>query len=75
MKIKEYLIGTFVGNAIRNHGSRHPHFLHYVRRFIIMEAIIVLLMAAYVEIGHDKGWKRADVWYTCLRTHKHFPWQ
>lgn len=34
-----------------------------------------MLMAAYIEIGYDKGWKRADVCYTCLHTHKHFPWQ
>lgn len=75
MKIKEYLIEAFDGDDIRNHELRYPRFWHYVKLFVIVEAITVLLIAAYIEIGHEKGWKRADVWYTCLHTHKHFLWQ
>lgn len=75
MKIKEYLIEAFDGEDIRNHELHHPCFWHYVKQFVIVEATTVLLMVAYIEIGHDKGWKRADVWYTCIHTHKHFPWQ
>lgn len=75
MKIKEYLIETLDGEDIRNCELRHPRFWHYVKQFIIMEIIIVLFMAAFIEIGHDKGWKRAEVWYTCVHTHQHFPWQ
>lgn len=75
MKIKEYLIEAFGGEDIRNHELRHPRFWHYVKQFVIVETITVILTMAYIEVGHDKGWKRADVWYTCLHTHKHFPWQ
>lgn len=75
MKIKEYLVEAFDGENINNHGLRHPRFWHYVKIFTIVEIITVLLMSAYIEIGHDKGWKRADVWYTCTHTHHHFPWQ
>lgn len=38
-------------------------------------AITDILMFGYIEFGHDRGWKRADVWYTCIHTHNHFPWQ
>lgn len=74
MKIKEYLIEVFDGEDICNYELRHPRFWHYVKQFIIVEIITVLIMTAYIEIGHDKGWKRAEVWYTCLHTHIHFPW-
>lgn len=75
MKIKEYLIEAFDGEDIRNHELCYPRFWHYVKLSVIVEAITVLLMAAYIEIGHDRGWNRAEVWYTCLHTHKHYPWQ
>lgn len=75
MKIQDYLIEAFEGENISNQELRHPRFWHYVKQLIIAEAITVLLMAAYIEIGHERGWKRADTWHTCLHTHKHFPWQ
>lgn len=75
MKIKEYLVEAFEGEDICNYELRHPRFWHYVKQFIIVEIITVLIMTAYIEIGHNKGWNRAAVWYTCLHTHKHFPWQ
>ena len=75
MNNKQFLTELFTDEELKNHGLRHPRFWHFVKQFVIVEIITVLLMAAYIEIGHDKGWKRADVWYTCLHTHKHFPWQ
>lgn len=75
MKIKEYLIETFNGEDVRGYNLHHPLFWQFVMKFIIIQALTVALMTAYIEIGHDKGWKRADVWYTCLHTHQHFPWQ
>lgn len=75
MNNKQFLTELFTDEEFSNHGLRHPRFWHYVKQFIIVEAITVLLMSAYIEIGHDRGWKRADVWYTCIHTHHHFPWQ
>lgn len=43
--------------------------------YLIIQLLVIAATIAYIEIGHDKGWKRADVWYTCLHTHHHFPWQ
>ena len=27
---------------------------------------------AYIYIGNEKGWPRAERWYECLTTHHHF---
>ena len=75
MTIKETLIDLFEGEEVKNSELKHKKFWRFMIRFVIIQALCVILMMAYIEIGHDKGWKRADVWYTCLHTHNHFPWQ
>lgn len=55
--------------------SNGAYLWHLPRLFACSFAISVVVMLGYVEIGHDKGWKRADIWHTCLHTHHHFPWQ
>lgn len=75
MRIKEYLIELFEYENKSDPELRHPRFWHFVKQFIIVEVITVLLTVAYIEIGHDKGWKRASTWCTCIHTHHHFPWQ
>jgi len=44
-------------------------------KYLIAQVLVAVMMFAYIELGHDKGWMRADVWYTCIHTHHHFPWQ
>lgn len=72
---KQYLTDIFDNAEDLDYKLKHKRQWIFLVRFAIIELLVVLLMAAYIEIGHDKGWKRADVWYTCLHTHKHFPWQ
>ena len=75
MDIKSALKEIFNDEEALNYKTTHSRFWHMVRNFLICCAICDLLMIAYIEIGHDKGWKRADVWYTCIHTYHHFPWQ
>ena len=75
MKLKEYFIELFEYDNKSNQELRHPRFWHFVKQFIIVELVTMMLMAAYIKIGHDQGWKRASAWYTCIHTHHHFPWQ
>ena len=74
MKLKEYFIELFEYDNKSNQELRHSRFWHFVKQFIIVELVTIMLMAAYIKIGHDKGWKRASTWYTCIHTHHHFPW-
>ena len=69
MDIKSALKEIFNDEEALNYKTTHSRFWHMVRNFLICCAICDLLMIAYIEIGHDKGWKRANVWYTCLHTH------
>lgn len=75
MNVKQFLIELFTDENLQNYKPRHPRVLHFMKHFVIVELLTVAMMAAYIEIGHDRGWNRAEVWYTCLHTHKHFPWQ
>lgn len=72
---KQYLTDIFDNAEDLDYKLKYKRQWIFLVRFAIIELLVVLLMAAYIEIGHDKGWKRADVWYTCLHTHKHYPWQ
>ena len=69
MNIKESLSEIFKDEETLNYTPKKMKFWHMVRNFLICCAICDLLMIAYIGFGHDKGWKRADVWYTCLHTH------
>ena len=75
MNIKSFLEEIFNDEEIQNYKPRYSRFWRVLRSFIICCVISTFLMIAYIEIGHNKGWKRADVWYTCIHTHHHFPWQ
>lgn len=75
MTLKLTLIDLFEGEENKNYELKHKKFWRFMIHLLIVQALCVVMMAAYIEIGHDKGWKRADVWYTCLHTHYHFPWQ
>ena len=75
MNIKSFLEQVFTDEDLQNYKPNHPRFWHYLKVYIICCAITTFLTIGYVEIGHDKGWNRADTWYTCLHTHHHFPWQ
>ena len=69
------LVGGIIKPAEETQKQYARYSIHFVKQFIIVEVITVLLTVAYIEIGHDKGWKRASTWYTCIHTHHHFPWQ
>ena len=75
MNIKSFLTEIFNDEEIQNYKPRYKRFWRVIRNFIICCVISNILMIAYIEIGHNKGWKRADVWYTCIHTHHHFLWQ
>lgn len=75
MNIKSFLTEIFNDEEIQNYKPRYPRFWRVIRNFIICCVISNILTIAYIEIGHNKGWKRADVWYTCIHTHHHFSWQ
>lgn len=75
MNIKQALVEVFNDKELLDYKPKHPRFWHFVKHFIIAEILVTILTIAYIEIGHDKGWKRADKWYTCIHTHQHFPWQ
>ena len=75
MILKQIFIELFEGKDANIQELKHKKFWHFMARFAIAQALCIIMMMAYIEIGHDKGWKRADVWYTCLHSHNHFPWQ
>lgn len=74
-KIKQALVEIFNDKELLNYEPKHPCLWRFIKHFIIAQALVVAMTYAYIEIGHDRGWIRADVWYTCLHTHNHFPWQ
>lgn len=75
MNFKESMQKLFEDEELTNYKPKRPRFWQIVRNFIICCAITDMLMIGYIEFGHDRGWKRADAWYTCIHTHNHFPWQ
>ena len=74
MKLNEYIREFFIDEEFPDYTPKHPKFWRMMRNFIICCAITNILMFGYIEFGHDRGWKRADVWYTCIHAHNHFPW-
>lgn len=64
-------LGTFHGWC----SARLPMLKSVILHYLIAQLLVIAATFAYVEIGHDKGWPRAEVWHTCLHTHHHFPWQ
>jgi len=75
MNVKQIFMEIFNDKELLDFKPKHPRFWRFVNHFIIAQVFVVLIMFAYIELGHDKGWMRADVWYTCIHTHHHFPWQ
>ena len=55
--------------------ARLPRLKSVILHYLIALLFTTAVTLTYIEIGHDKGWPRAEVWYTCLYTHHHFPWQ
>lgn len=76
-KIEDSIIRTAgcLGTISGKFEGRWPKLKRLLWKYLLIQLIVIVLTIAYVEIGHDKGWKRADAWYTCLHTHHHFPWQ
>jgi len=75
MNIKETIMEIFNDEEAFNYKPKHPRLWRFIKQLIIVQTLVVAMTVAYIEFGHDRGWKRADVWYTCIHTHHHFPWQ
>lgn len=71
MTIRQALVELFNYEEILNYKPKHHRFWRFVNHIIIAQTLAVI----YIDVGHDKGWKRADVWYNCLHTHNPFLWQ
>lgn len=48
--------------------------LCFMKMYIICWLLSVLIIFSYAEIGHAKGWQRAEKWHTYLHTYKFIPW-
>lgn len=75
MNVKQTFMDIFNEKDPQDYKPKHPRFWRFVNHLIIAQVLVAVMMFAYVELGHDRGWMRADVWYTCIHTHHHFPWQ
>ena len=69
------VIAKMLGSCYGKCSVKCPKLKKVLVHYLIVQVLVIVVTVAYVEIGHDKGWKRADTWYTCLHTHHHFLWQ
>ena len=72
MNIKSSLGRGLHDEDLQNDKPRHSRCRHYLKVYVICCAVSAFLAVGYAEMGHDKGWNRAESWYARLHTHPFF---
>jgi len=75
MNLKAFFVELFDDEELKDYKPKHPRFWHILKVFICSCIATTIMMLVYIEIGHDKGWPRAEQWYTRLYANYNAPWQ